>query len=83
MNNTKFQVIRGLDATIQDLEIVDGHLYFATDSGKIYLDRQLLCVVLQIFLYMPIAICTQIQLRLLARNLLCQGMTLCKLNKRP
>ena len=38
MNNTKFKVIRGLDATIQDFEIVDGHLYFATDSGKIYLD---------------------------------------------
>ena len=38
MNNTKFKVIRGLDAVIQDLEIVDGHLYFATDSGKIYLD---------------------------------------------
>ena len=38
MNNTKFKVIRGLDATIQALEIVDGHLYFATDSGKVYLD---------------------------------------------
>ena len=38
MNNTKLKVIRGLDATIAAIPVTDGQLYFATDSGRLYLD---------------------------------------------
>ena len=38
MNNTKFKVVRGLDAVIANIPVTDGQLYFATDSGKLYLD---------------------------------------------
>lgn len=40
MNNTKFKVIRGSDNSIQAIPVTDGQLYFATDSGKLYLDTE-------------------------------------------
>lgn len=39
MNNTKFKVIRGTEAAITAIPVTDGQLYFATDSGKLYLDN--------------------------------------------
>ena len=39
MNNTSFRPVRGTDKTISSLPITDGYIYFATDSGKIYLDK--------------------------------------------
>lgn len=40
MSITQFRPVRGEDKIIQDQAIADGHIYFATDSGKIYLDAQ-------------------------------------------
>ena len=40
MNNTSFRPVRGTDKTISSLPITDGYIYFATDSGKIYLDKE-------------------------------------------
>ena len=40
MSNTKFKVIRGSDDAIKMIPVTDGQLYFATDSGKLYLDHQ-------------------------------------------
>lgn len=37
---TKFKVIRGTEERIQDYPYVDGHVYFAVDSGRMYLDSQ-------------------------------------------
>ena len=34
----KFRPVRGLDNKIQEIEYNDGYIYFATDSGKIYID---------------------------------------------
>ena len=38
MSNTKFKVVRGLEETIKDLPIIDGYVYFAYDSGRMYMD---------------------------------------------
>ena len=38
MSNMIFRPVKGTDRNIQALEKVEGSLYFATDSGKIYLD---------------------------------------------
>ena len=37
MSNTKFKVIRGSDDAIKMIPVTDGQLYFATDSGKLYI----------------------------------------------
>ena len=39
-NATKFIPVRGYDAKINKSEIKDGYVYFATDTGKIYVDSQ-------------------------------------------
>ena len=39
MNNISFRPVRGTEKTISSLPITDGYIYFATDSGKIYLDK--------------------------------------------
>jgi len=36
----KFIPVRGYDSKIQRAEVKDGWIYFATDSGKIYVDSQ-------------------------------------------
>lgn len=36
--NSAFTPVRGLDKNIQSIEYNDGYLYFATDTGKIYID---------------------------------------------
>ena len=38
MSNTKFKVVRGLEDSIKDLPIIDGYVYFAYDSGRMYMD---------------------------------------------
>lgn len=38
MSNIKFRPIQGSDSQIQKIEYNDGYLYFALDTGKIYLD---------------------------------------------
>lgn len=38
MSDIKFRPVRGLDNKIQEIEYNDGYIYFATDSGKIYID---------------------------------------------
>lgn len=38
MSNIKFRPIQGSDKQIQAIEYNDGYIYFATDTGKIYLD---------------------------------------------
>lgn len=40
MSTTQFRPVRGYEEIIQNQAIVDGNIYFATDSGKIYLDAQ-------------------------------------------
>lgn len=40
MSTTQFRPVRGYDEVIQNQAVVDGHIYFATDTGKIYLDAQ-------------------------------------------
>ena len=37
-SDIKFRPVRGLDNKIQEIEYHDGYIYFATDSGKIYID---------------------------------------------
>ena len=39
MTNVPFRPIRGSEAAISVLPIVDGYIYYATDSGKIYMDK--------------------------------------------
>lgn len=41
MSNVAFRPVRGSENTIKDMPRVEGSLYFATDSGKIYLDTDL------------------------------------------
>lgn len=38
MSNIKFRPIQGNDSQIKKIEYNDGYIYFATDTGKIYLD---------------------------------------------
>lgn len=38
MSKTKFKVVRGLEDVIKDLPIIDGYVYFAYDSGRMYMD---------------------------------------------
>lgn len=38
--STKFKVVRGTEERIQEYPYVDGHVYFAIDSGRMYLDVQ-------------------------------------------
>jgi hypothetical protein len=38
--STKFKVVRGTEERIQEYPYVDGHVYFAIDSGRMYLDTQ-------------------------------------------
>lgn len=40
VESAKFRPVRGLDAKIQNMEYHDGWLYFATDTGKIYIDAE-------------------------------------------
>ena len=37
-NSVKFRPVRGLDNKIQEMDYIDGFIYFATDTGKIYID---------------------------------------------
>lgn len=39
MSNTPFRPIRGTEAKILNTPIREGYLYFATDTGKIYMDK--------------------------------------------
>ena len=39
-NSVKFIPVRGYDSKIQQADVKDGYVYFATDSGKIYVDSQ-------------------------------------------
>ena len=36
--STKFKVVRGTEERIQEYQYVDGQVYFAIDSGRMYLD---------------------------------------------
>ena len=38
MSDTKFKVVRGVEERIKDYGYRDGYVYFAVDSGRIYLD---------------------------------------------
>jgi hypothetical protein len=38
--NNRFRPVRGLENIIQQQSIIDGHVYFATDTGKIFVDAQ-------------------------------------------
>ena len=38
MSETKFRPVRGIQSKIDSAPIIDGYAYFATDTGKIYLD---------------------------------------------
>ena len=40
IQRTRFRVYRGLEADISHIAITDGYLYFATDTGNIYIDVQ-------------------------------------------
>ena len=40
MNSTSFRPVRGTEKTIETLPITNGYVYFATDSGKMYLDKE-------------------------------------------
>lgn len=40
IQRTRFRVYRGLEADISHIPITDGYLYFATDTGNIYIDVQ-------------------------------------------
>ena len=39
MSNTPFRPVRGTEANIAKLPIIDGYMYYAYDSGKVYMDR--------------------------------------------
>ena len=39
MSNTPFRPIRGTEAKILNTPSREGYLYFATDTGKIYMDK--------------------------------------------
>ena len=38
IDRTRFRVYRGTEASISNIPITDGYLYFAIDTGKIYID---------------------------------------------
>ena len=38
MSNISFRPVRGTESNIVNQPLHDGYVYFATDSGKIYLD---------------------------------------------
>ena len=38
MSKTKFKVVRGMEEVIKDLPVIDGYVYFAYDSGRMYMD---------------------------------------------
>jgi len=38
VDRTRFRVYRGSEADISHIAITDGYLYFATDTGNIYID---------------------------------------------
>lgn len=38
MSEKRFYPVRGIEKTIKNLEITDGYIYFATDTGHIYMD---------------------------------------------
>lgn len=40
MGEVKFRPYRGIDKTIQDIPYSEGYVYFAIDTGKIYLDAK-------------------------------------------
>ena len=40
MSDIRFRPVRGKESIIKDQAIVDGNIYFATDSGKIFIDAQ-------------------------------------------
>lgn len=39
MSNIPFRPVRGTEAAIATMPIVDGYVYYAVDSGRIYMDR--------------------------------------------
>lgn len=39
MSDVRFRPIRGTEASIEKASIVDGRIYFATDSGKMFMDK--------------------------------------------
>ena len=39
MSNTPFRPVRGTEANIAKLPIIDGYMYYAYDSGRVYMDR--------------------------------------------
>ena len=39
-DKTKFKVVRGYEEAIQAIPYTDGQVYFALDSGRIYLDAR-------------------------------------------
>jgi hypothetical protein len=39
MSNVKFRPVRGLESNILEAPIREGRVYFATDSGKMYMDK--------------------------------------------
>ena len=39
MSNTEFRPVRGTQATIDALPITDGYVYYAVDTGRIYMDK--------------------------------------------
>ena len=38
--STKFKVVRGTEENIQEMPYIDGFVYFAVDSGRMYLDAR-------------------------------------------
>jgi hypothetical protein len=38
-NRTAFVPIRGTEESIRDLERKDGYIYYAYDTGRIYMDK--------------------------------------------
>lgn len=38
--STKFKVVRGTEENIQSMPYIDGYVYFAVDSGRMYLDAK-------------------------------------------
>jgi hypothetical protein len=38
MSDIRFRPVRGRESIIKDQAVVDGNIYFATDSGKIFID---------------------------------------------
>ena len=40
IDRTPFRIYRGSEANIRNIQVTDGYVYFATDSGRIYTDYQ-------------------------------------------